>query len=127
MFKTANEWFTALKAWFAGTSGTASREAIEAQLDVNSIRAFFNVQAAHLNSSGKSRYGQVLRGGGVPSDRTAVIVPGLPAGLDYVVDEWEGPSGKGWVLRVYDVDGSHLRIDSDESSDWVWIDPPVTL
>ena len=146
MFKTVQEWFTALQTWFTGTTEVTSREAIETALNVNEVRAFYNVQNAQKGGP-RGRFAQILRGGEIPADRPehfnpvtidGVIhripnfVPGLPAGLDYAVDEWEGPgrdgqATKGWTLRVYDTVGSHLRIDSDEDSDWAWIDPPVPI
>ncbi|GAG00186.1 unnamed protein product [marine sediment metagenome] len=106
MWKTVQEWFAGLGAWLTASQQTPSLEAIEDLLDENKIRAFYNVQKAHLQSGGRSRFAQILRGGGTPSDRPdqGSFVPGIPAGLDYEVHESEGPAGKGWKLIVYGMD-----------------------
>ncbi len=115
MFKNVQEWWSSVKGWLTLSEPSLSREAIEDALDVDMVRAFYSLQEAHLR--GGMRYGQVLRGGGHPGDRNRVLVPGLPSGLDYQVDEWEGPDGKGWALRVFSSDEGVLTISSNKGSE----------
>ncbi len=120
MFKNVQEWWTYLIGWFSLSQETPAKENIEGLLDEPQVRAFYNVATAHMNSGGRSRFPQVLRGGAVPADRgdQKDFVPGLPAGLtDYQIDEWEGPDGKGWALTAFVMDGGEewqLRISSDK-------------
>jgi hypothetical protein len=54
-----------------------------------------SAQAAHRVANG--HYGQVLRGGGQPSDQ-AVPGPALPnPHADSEVHVYDGPNGRGWV------------------------------
>ena len=132
MFKNVQEWWNNLVAWLTGSTPAAELEAIEDLLDENKIRAFYNIQQAHLNSGGRSRFAQILRGGGTPSDRPdqSSFVPGLPAGLtDYEVNEWEGPAGKGWTLRVFASSGGkdyYLDVPDDGNpGPWTEIVPLI--
>ena len=131
MFKNVAEWFAALRAWLTGSTPSPTQEAIETLLDNNRIRAFYNVAEAHMRT-GRGRFPQILRGGTVPSDRgdQKAFVPGLPPGLtDYRVDEWEGPSGKGWALTVFCMDAGQewqLRISSDKGVEG-WTQTPQPL
>lgn len=119
MFKNVQEWWNALVGWLTGSQQSASKEAVEGLLDEPQVRAFYNIAEAHMRSGGRGRFPQVLRGGAKPSDRgdQKDFIPGLPAGLDYKIDEWEGPNGKGWALTAYCMDGGEewqLRISSDK-------------
>lgn len=116
------DWWNNLTAWLTDSTPGPTREEIEQELDAPKIRAFYATQKA-FQKGGRGRFGQVLRGGGTPSDRPdqASFTPGLPAGLDYAVNEWEGPAGKGWELVVWADDGSTLHVPH-EGDPW-WADP----
>ena len=73
LFKNVQEWFSALVAWLTGSVQSAPKEVVENLLDEPQVRAFYNVAEAHLRSGGRSRFPQILRGGGTPSLPVAPI------------------------------------------------------
>ena len=125
------EWWNRLVAWFTGSTPQGELEVVEQSLtDEAALRDLWNEQEAWV-SSGRGRYGQVLRGGGKPSDRARNFadVLQLPGNVDWWIDEYEGPEGKGWTLRALVTQGfmEHiLSVDKDKGSlGWVSRDTRV--
>jgi len=127
MFQTVAEWWAAVTAWFTGSDPQGEKELIEQRLETLEVRALWDIQESHLRG-GRGRYGQVLKGGGKPSDRARDFgsLLNLPGNVDWWIDEYEGPDGKGWILRAELIQGftrSTLSIDSRAGSlGWVDVD-----
>jgi len=98
------DWWKYLKAFTSASVVGPEREAVEAYLETTAFKDLVQFWESSLTNSYRSRYPQIVRGGGFPKDRPDQknINIKLPAGMDYQLDEWEGPGQTfGWTLRIF--------------------------
>ena len=116
-------WWNNLLVWLGLSEPGGQLEVVEDRLtDETFMKEFYNAQEDVLATEG--RYGQVIYGKGHPSDRVTDFrkLIKLPGNVDWWVDEWEGPDGKGWAIRAKVVQGPNrqwvLTITKDGAQGW---------
>jgi hypothetical protein len=127
-------WWTRFTNWLQGSEPGGRKEQVEDWLEANQsvLLNFFQRQNARRNAYG--HYFQRLKGWRRPSDNPDDpdndFAGKLPAWCDVTVDVWDGPKGKGWVLRIWVTEANDtvwtLSYDSDAGLlGWQEIKPAV--
>jgi len=120
MFATIAEWWTRLKNWTVASTVGAKRETVESFLETTQARDIAQAWDDYILTY--HRFPQILRGGERPQDRPDQegFNHNFPGWVDFEVNEWEGPEGIGWNVKVF---------VTEKGKDWVltlerpWTDP----
>lgn len=106
-------WYQGARAALDALSSPGRRGTVEASLVEGTLRTLVEGLWEHRNTSGRSRFPQLLRGGRKPGDRQRLFNHGLtvPAWGDISIDEWEGPDGKGVSLNFW--------VTETDATEWV--------
>ena len=105
------EWWNNLMVWMGVSEPGGEFEVVEDLLtDETFMKELYSKQEEILAEEG--RYGQVAPGKVHPGDRHRRVVDelNLPGNVDWWIDEWEGPEGKGWALRAKVAQGPNTKI-----------------